>query len=432
MSITIRSKALTSALGLMTVLGAVGEARASGFQLREQSSEGLGNAFAGSTAKAYNLSTIFYNPAGMTRLEGNQIAGSATVIAPQAHFSGTNTVGATRTRGSDGGDAINDAAVGAVYGMWDARPDLKFGVAVTAPFGLRSDYEEDWVGRYHALGSSITNINVSPSLAYRVNQNLSLGAGLQVAYTKVSLSQAINMGALGLGADGKAMVEGDDIGFGGDVGLLYEFSPTTRVGLNYRSQIQHTLDGDAKFQLTATQKTILTGAGQKVNDTTASAELTTPDTVSFGIYHELSPQWAVMSDIQWTNWSTFKEVRVKYDSGRGDSVTDESWKDTFFFSVGATYTMDEHNKFHFGVAYDQSPVDTEHRTARIPDTNRYWLSGGYTYDFDKNFQANLAYTHIFADKALINELNDTTNRGLLSGSYDASVDILSASVVVKF
>lgn len=432
MSNTIRNKALTSALGLMAVLGAAGEASASGFQLREQSSEGLGNAFAGATAKAYNLSTIYYNPAGMTRLEGNQVAGSATVIMPQAHFSGSNTVGATRTSGGDGGDAINDAAVGAVYGMWDARPDLKFGMAVTAPFGLRSDYDVDWVGRYHALESAITNINVSPSVAYRINDNLSLGAALQIAYTKVRLTQAINLTTLTGGAlpgDGKGIVEGDDFGFGGDVGLLYEFSPTTRAGLNYRSQIKHTLEGDATFQATAAQKAAL---GVNLRDTTASAELTTPDTVSFGIYHELSPQWAVMSDVQWTNWSTFKEVRIKYDSGRADSVTDESWKDTWFFSLGATYTLNDHHKFHMGVAYDTSPVDDEHRTARIPDTNRYWLSGGYTYDFDKNFQVNVAYTHIFADKADINELNDSTQRGTLAGSYDASVDILSASMVWKF
>lgn len=434
MSITIRSKVLTSALGLMTVLCATGEAGAAGFQLREQSSEGLGNAFAGATAKAYNLSTIFYNPAGMTRLEGNQIAGSATVIMPVATFEGSNTLsGGTKARGGDGGDAINDAAVGAFYAMWDARPDLKFGIAVTAPFGMRSDYEEDWVGRYHALESSITNVNFTPSVAYRVNQNLSVGAGLQVAYTKVRLSQAINMASvLGAGQpDGKAIVEGDDIGFGGDVGLLYEFSPTSRIGLNYRSQIKHDLEGDATFQATATQKAV-PALALALRDTSASAALTTPDTVTFGIYHELSPQWAVMSDIQWTNWSTFKEVRIKYDSGRADSVTDESWNDTWFFSLGATYTMDDKNKFHFGVAYDQAPVGTEHRTARIPDTNRYWLSGGYTHDLSPDTQLNFAYTHIFADKADLNEHDDTSRRGNLVGSYDASVNIVSASFVMKF
>lgn len=435
MSITIRSKVLTSTLGLMTVLCAAGEAGASGFQLREQSSEGLGNAFAGSTAKAYNLSTIYYNPAGMTRLEGNQVAGSATVIMPVAKFEGTNTVtgGATpgRSTGSMGGDAINDAAVGAAFAMWDARPDLKFGIAISAPFGLRSDYEEDWVGRYHALESAITNINFSPTVAYRINDNLSIGGGAQVAYTKVRLTNALNLRALNAAlGDGKAVVEGDDIGFGGVASMLYEFSPTSRVGLNYRSQIQHTLKGDATFEVAPGTKAAL-GNPQSLRDDKATADLTTPDTVTFGIYHELSPQWAVMSDIQWTNWSTFKEVRIKFNDGRADSVTDENWHDTWFFSLGATYTMDDKNKFHFGVAYDQAPVDDQYRTARIPDSNRYWLSLGYSYDFSPNFQTNIGYTHIFADSASINEASKS-NSGNLVGSYDAYVDIISASVVMKF
>lgn len=433
MSMNIRGGTLTSVLAIIAVLGTAGEAAASGFQLREQSSEGLGNAFAGATAKAYNLSTVFYNPAGMTRLEGNQVAGSATVIMPEAKFDGTNTVSGTRTSGGMGGDAINDAAVGAVYAMWDARPDLKFGFAVTAPFGLRSDYEEDWVGRYHALESAITDINFSPSVAYRVNDKLSIGGGLQVAYTKVRLTQAINFRALTGGAlpsDGKSIVEGDDIGFGGVASMLYEFTPTTRVGLNYRSQIKHTLEGDAKFQATATQKAV-PALALALRDTSAQADLTTPDTVAFGLYHEISPQWAVMSDVQWTNWSTFKEVRIKYDSGRADSVTDESWKDTWFFSLGATYTMDEHNKFHFGVAYDQAAVGDEHRTARIPDSNRYWLSAGYTYDLNPNLSTNIGYTHIFADSASINEAS-SSGSGNLVGSYDSKVDIISASFVLKF
>lgn len=430
MSSKIRHTALTGVLGFMAALTAAEDARASGFQLREQSSEGLGNAFAGATAKAYNLSTIFYNPAGMTRLEGNQVAASGTWIAPVAQFEGTNTMAnGTRTRGSDGGDAIKDAAVGAVYAMWDARPDLKFGLAVTAPFGLRSDYNEDWVGRYHALESSITDINFSPSVAYRINENLSVGGGLQVAYTKARLSSAINLAALGAG-DGKSTVEGDDIGFGGDLGLLYEFSPTSRIGLNYRSQIKHTLEGNARFDIAPAVKNTLIALGNNVRDTDATADLTTPDTVSLGIYHELSPQWAVMSDVQWTHWSTFKELRVKYDSGRADAVTDESWHDTWFFSAGASYKLDDHNKFHFGVAYDQTPVDNEHRTARIPDSNRYWLSAGYTYELNPNFQANVGYTHIFADSASINEASSTA--GTLNGSYKAYVDIISTSLVLKF
>ena len=430
MSITIRSKVLTSTLGLMTVLCAAGEAGAAGFQLREQSSEGLGNAFAGSTAKAYNLSTIYYNPAGMTRLEGDQSAGSVTWIAPVAKFDGTNTVGSTRVSGNQGGDAIKDAAVGAAYAMWDYRPDLKFGVAITAPFGLRSEYEDGWVGRYHAVESSITNINVTPSVAYRLTDKLSIGGGVQVSYVKARLSNDINMAAI-IGAgqvDGRATIEGDDIGFGGDLGFLYEFTPQTRVGLNYRSQIKHELSGDANFTATTFQKAAL---GVNVRNTGASANLTTPDTVSLGVYHEISPQWAVMSDVQWTKWSNFKELRVSYDSGRADTVVDESWSDTWFFSLGATYTMDEKSKFHFGVAYDQSAVDDQHRTARIPDSDRYWLSLGYSYDFSPNLQTNIGYTYILGAGADINE-SSFQGSGNLVGSYDAHVNIVSASVVMKF
>jgi Long-chain fatty acid transport protein len=272
MKTTHRRTVHTGLLGLVAALGCA-EAQASGFQLREQSSEGLGNAFAGSTAKAYNLSTIYYNPAGMTRLEGNQIAGSATWIAPVARFEGgaTSPLGVART-GTMGGDAIKDAAVGAVYAMWDYRPDLKFGIAVTAPFGLRSEYEEDWVGRYHALHSGVTNINVSPSVAYRVNDRLSVGGGVQVGYVKARLTQAIDLSAAGQG-DGLATVKGDDIGYGFDLGALYEFTKTTRVGVNWRSQMSYTLEGDARYDVPA----FIAALRPDLRNIGATADLTTPD-----------------------------------------------------------------------------------------------------------------------------------------------------------
>lgn len=424
MTMITRGKALACSFGLAMTLGTAGEALASGFQLREQSSEGLGNAFAGSTAKAYNLSTIYYNPAGMTLLNGDQTAGSLTWIAPSSKFSGSNKVGAASTSGSMGGDAIKDAAVGATYAMWDYRPDLKFGIAVTAPFGLRTDYDEDWVGRYHALKSEVTNINVSPSVAYRVNNALSVGGGVQIGYVKARLTQAINLGAYG---DGQGELHGEDIGYGWDLGALYEFSPTTRMGLNWRSQMSYKLEGEATFAKPAALSSLAS-----LRNSLATADLTTPDTVSLGLYHEITPQWTVMSDVAWTKWSTFDELRIKYADGRADNVTSENWHDTWFFSVGATYKMDDKNKFHFGLAYDQAPMDDADRTARIPDTDRYWLAVGYTYDVTPNFQANVGYTHIFADKASINETSSTASAGTLTGDYTGRVDIISTSFVMKF
>ncbi|MFD2234194.1 OmpP1/FadL family transporter [Phaeospirillum tilakii] len=431
MSQIIRHPASLGVFGLLAAMSASGQAEAAGFALREQSAEALGNAYAGSTAKAYDISTIYYNPAGMARLEGSQTGGSVTWIMPTAEFDGVSTRGnGARNGGGTGGDAIMDAAVGATYALWDINPDWKLGVAVTAPFGLRSHYKSDWVGRYNALTSNITNINVSPSLSYRINEHLSIGGGPQIDYTSVTLSQAIDFRAVGAN-DGKMTVQGDSIGFGGDLGLLWEFDPTARVGLNYRSQVHHTIQGKARFEGIPTVGGLSTNPAFAYG--TAEATLTTPDTVSLGYYQDITPRWAVMSDLQWTQWSTFRTLRIEYANGRNPSVVEEHWRDTWFFSVGATYSTEDWGKFHFGTAYDQSAVKDAHRTARIPDSNRYWLSFGYSYDFSPGNQLNFGYAHLFADKANINDVSKTSlATNTLTGQYDSSVDIVSLGFNMKF
>jgi len=433
MSQIIRRQASLGVCGLLAVLSGGGQAEAAGFALREQSAEALGNAYAGSTAKALTLSTIYYNPAGMARLEGDQTAGSLTLISPQAVFNGqangTKSLGGGKgtLSGSTGDDAIIDAAVGSAFAMWDADPDIKFGVAITAPYGLRSHYKSDWVGRYSALTSNITNINISPSISYRVNDHFSIGGGPQFDYTSVTLSQALNFSAIGRN-DGKATVKGDALGVGGVFGMMWEFDPTARVGLNYRSQIHHTLQGKATFE------GIPGALSSTFSNVDAEATLTTPDSVSLGYYQEVSPQWAVMGDVQWTHWSTFRTLRIEYADGRNPSVVNEHWNDTWFFSLGATYSTEDSGKFHFGIAYDQAAVGDAHRTARIPDANRYWLSAGYSYDFSPANQLNFSYAHLFADKV---DVNETASLGALAtntltGEYNGSVDIASISFNMKF
>lgn len=440
MVVSAYRKALLGVPAALVLLGGVEQAQAAGFQLREQSSEGLGNAFAGSAAKAYNLSTIFYNPAGMTRLQGNQVGGSATWIAPVSKFSGT----ATRTRGgvtstlSGGmsGDTIDDAAVGATYMFWDYAPDLKFGLAFTAPFGLRSNYDYDWVGRYINRKSSITNMNLSPSVAYRINDRLSVGGAVQIGYTSVTLSQAIDFSGIpailgGPRSDGLGTVNGNDWGVGGDIGFLYELSPTTRVGVNWRSQISYKISGTAKFEVP--NLPAMLAASPSLRFSNASADFTSPDTVAFSLYHELTPQWALVADVDWTNWSTFKEIRIQYSDGRADKVTPMNWHDTWFFSAGVIYKLDDRQSVQLGVAYDQSAVDDEDRTAGIPETSRIWLSGGYSFNLGANQNFNLGYAHLFAEKASINQTVESgTTTYNLTGEYEGHVDIFSASYVLKF
>ena len=410
---------------MITSISAAGMASASGFQLRELSSEGVGTAMAGSTSRADNLSTIFLNPAGMMRLDTG-VQGDLTYIMPKVEFSGSGT-GPTGIpfSGGDGGDAGEDKLIPSLYGLWRISPDLAVGISVNVPFGLATKYNDDWVGRYFALESEISTVVVTPSIAWQATEQLSIGAGIQIGRADATLSRAINLSPLGL-PDAKSELTGDDTAYGFTLGALYQFTPDTRVGLSYRSRMKYTLEGDVTFSgvpsPVAAMIPTLRNAG-------ASAEVTLPDVLSLGAYHEFSPEWSGMAELSWTNWSTFRELRVSFADGRPDDVTAENWKDSWFLSVGAEYRPWEGHAFQIGLAYDQSPVPDGNRTARIPDSDRYWLSLGYAYDINAMSRLNLGYTHIFFDKV---DLAEESSAGSLSGRYSGSADIVSASIQFRF
>ena len=402
-----------------------GPAGAAGFQLRELSADGVGTALAGSSSRAEDLSTIYLNPAGMTRL-GTGVQADLTYVMPRIEFfgSGAGPDGVPFTGGA-GGDAGEDVLVPALYGLWAFGSGLSAGLSLNVPFGLATRYDDGWVGRYFALESEIQNMVLTPSIAWKATEHLSLGAGLQIGRADATLSRAINLSALGL-PDATTKLTGDDFGYGFTLGALYEFTPTSRVGLTYRSRIDYTLEGDARFYGVPEAVAALIPT---LNDTGASAKVTTPDVLSLGAYHEFGPKWSGMAELSWTNWSTFRELRVAFDDGRPDDVTPENWEDSWFFSLGAEYRPWENHAFQAGIAYDESPVPEDTRTARIPDADRYWASLGYAYDFAPGRRLNLGYTHIFFDKV---ELAESTDSGTLSGEYSGSADIVSASVQFRF
>lgn len=406
-----------------------GAAHASGFQLREQSADAMGNAIAGSTAKADDLSTLFYNPAGMARLTGNQAGAGVAWIAPTSRFSGGATAGGAPVAGSDGGDHARSTAVGSAYVLWDMAPDWRLGIAVVSPFGMRSDYAEDWVGRYQALDTRLTTLNASPSIAYRVNDSLSVAAGLQIAYIDAVETNAINFGAVVPGAgDGVFRVSGDDVALGWTASLLYQFSPASRLGLSYRSSVRHPIRGQAQFQGVPAA---LAGT-RTFADSATDVVITLPDTATLGLYHDLSPQWAVMSDVSWTRWSVFRDLRLGFDSGAPDLVDPQNWHDTWFLSLGVTYRPEEHLSLHAGAAYDRAAVGDQFRNARLPDADRYWLSLGIGYEPSPRHRLSLAYTHIFADSVAIDHTAADPLGGRLTGSYDSHVDVVSASYTLRF
>jgi len=380
-----------------------GSAAASGFALIEQSASGMGNAFAGGAAIADDASTVFFNPAGMSRLEGKQIAIAAHAITPSAKY--TSSAGVP-----SGGDAGSTAVVPNGYFVMEMKPDLRFGLGINAPFGLETNYDPNWAGKQQAIKSKIETVNVNPSLSYRVNDALSIGAGLDYQHIKGELSQ--DQG----GAIGIADIQGTDNAWGYNLGALYNVNPTTRIGVAYRSAISYTLSG--------TVTTSLPFANGPV-----TLDIKLPDSWSFSGFHQYSDKWDVMADVTWTGWSTFKQVKIVDATGATISNTPENWKDTLRVAVGATYHYNRQCLARVGLAYDQAPVPDAFRTARIPDNNRTWLAFGGQYKPSVASAIDVGYAHLFISDSTINQ---PTPAPALVGTYKNKVDILSVQYTYSF
>ncbi|MDE2117859.1 MAG: outer membrane protein transport protein, partial [Betaproteobacteria bacterium] len=266
-----------------------GTAAASGFALIEQSASGLGNAYAGGAASAEDASTIFYNPAGMSRLSGKQIAVAVNAIKPSAKFSDTGSaLPAPRPLNGNGGDAGSLGLVPNAYFSMEATPAMHVGLGINAPFGLQTQYDANWIGRFQAIKSKIETINLNPSVSYKLNDAVSIGAGLNYQRITGELTSAVNL----VVAEGASSVTGSDAAWGFDLGAMFNVSPQTRVGVAYRSRIKYNINGSVVF----------TGGVPAANGPITLA-ITTPDSFSASAFHQLSDKWDIMGDASWTGWS---------------------------------------------------------------------------------------------------------------------------------
>jgi long-chain fatty acid transport protein len=423
------------------------QASAGGFILFEQSVKGLGNAFAGGSAEAEDASTVFNNPAGLTRLSGNQFEVGANYIAPHAKFHNNGSklspaIAPLALTGGDGGDGGEPAVTPNLYYAQEFSRRLHAGIGITVPFGLETKYDRNWVGRYHAVDSEVLTIDINPSVAYRVNPWLSIGGGVSAQHIDAKLTNAVDFGTIGAigGAptvpqslDGYAVIKADDWGWRWNIGVLAEPSETLRFGLAYRSDIDYKLTGHANFDTPAGAQSIAAGAG--LVDTGAHADITLPGHASLSAYWRFHPKWALMGDIFWTHWSSFKELLIKLDTGTDVRLTTD-WEDTFRYALGLTYYYDPAWTFRVGAAYDETPIpNAARRSPRIPGNDRIWATVGTTYRFSDRIGLDLAYAHLFVDDPEINKTGlDTEDitRGALKGSFDASVDIFSVQVSTTF
>ena len=444
-------------LATLLLLGFQNTLQASGFALIEMNASGQGNAYAGAAVGTNNASTIFFNPAGMMNLEGEQLSIAAHVVAPSADFDNDGSsrpaapgfpAGPLTGGDDDGGDT---AVIPNFYWVKPIDDNMSFGLGVNAPFGLKTEYDDDWVGRYHGILSDLKTLNFNPSLGYRVDDKLSVGVGLNLMVAKVDLTSAVDFGTICVtatpvcgaagvtpqGADGKAELDGDnydDLAWGFNFGLQYLLTKQTTIGVAYRSEVDIEVDGDADFKLPnnpVVQSVI--GLSPAFVDTGLKADVTLPESFSISLAHQVD-RFTWLADATWTGWSSFDELRIKYDNpAQPDSLTTEDWDDSMRYSVGLDYQYSDSLVLRTGLALDESPVPSaERRTPRLPGDDRTWLSFGFTYMLDNTMTIDVGYSHLFVDDAKINNTLEVEAipplNATLTGEYEADVDILSAQL----
>ncbi|MEO8543172.1 MAG: outer membrane protein transport protein [Burkholderiaceae bacterium] len=455
---------------VVSMLAAGVAAQAAGFQLNETSGSGLGNAFAGGAAAAEDASTLWSNVAGMSRLGSAQVAGTLHLITPSLKFHNVgSTPASSQGLGGSGGDAGALAAVPNFYVTKPIDSQLSIGLGVTAPWGLVTEYDAGWSGRFQALKSSIETINLNPSVSWKVNDRLAIGLGLnaqhikaeftnQVNYSGALLSAAVRNGiapgsagfnavaASTAGLESFARIKGTDNATGWNAGVLWQLDDNSRIGAQYRSPVKYRINGTATF----TNPTLAAGApavagllAAGVNaaalfDTRISSNVKIPAVVNLSYFTRVNERWDMMADAQWTEWSSIQNLTFVRADGTVLSSTPENFRNTWKLGVGANYRYNPKWMFRGGLALDRSPVQARYRTPRLPDSDRIWLTFGTQYLFNPNLKLDLGAAYVFARNASINangNENDPTAalaNGLLNGNYKSHVTIFSAQLTYAF
>lgn len=410
-------------------------AAAVGFELLEQSAESQGASHAGTAARADDPSMLFFNPASMGSLPGNQVAISFTLIAPSAHqdrasLRASSAIGGFPLSGTSNYDTATNAVVPTFYGIVQVAPDWHVGLSVTAPFGLTTQNSPTSVARYWGLTSQLVTTDVTPAVSWNPVPNLSIGAGLIIEMASARLSNAVDFGSIlaELGApvlpgsrDGVSTLKGSDTALGWQIGAVYQPRLGTRVGIDYRSTIYHRLTGSTTFENVPLPLTI----SPAFTSQAASAELAVPGNLTVGLTQDVGA-FTLLLGATWTQWSVFRNLNVVY--GPTVNTTVENWHDTATVSAGADYHLNEQWTLRGGVAWDQTPVPDSTRSPRLPDGNRYWLSVGATWHVTPAVAISAAYSHIFVDGAtvaLVDPGPDSPNflRGTVNATYTNHIDI---------
>ncbi len=439
---------LNRIVACLLVLTSIEYTKAAGIAVLEQSVQGLGNAYSGGTAGGEDISTIFYNPAGLSEYAGTDIISGGHFAIPKIRFKGDSSSDSLNRplTGGSGGNAADNVVIPNLYLATDLTGPLRFGLGITVPFGLGARYDKNWQGRYEAIDSQLKTIDINPAIAYALNDKISLGFGLSAQYIDIELTNALDFGSICFGqleaatcsqiglspqsADGQVKLEADGWSWGYNAGVLLKPFPGFRLGIAYRSKIDHKVKGDASFQVPdSAQPLTATGA---FKNTDIKAESYLPASLSIGAIYEPDQEWAMLLDVTWTQWNKLEKLTTQFDNpAQPASTLNLDFKNTIRASLGLTYHINPAWSIRSGFAYDESPIrNARSRTFRIPDSDRYWLTIGLGYRHNSNLKFNLAYAHIFIKDGRIERQNAFGHS--IQGRIESQIDIASAELQWTF
>ncbi|PWB32830.1 Long-chain fatty acid transport protein [Pseudomonas sp. SDI] len=405
---------------------------ASGFALNEQSVSGMGTGFAGRSSSADDASTVFGNPAGMSRLKREQVTvGGAAIIAKTNIKNGRGTFG-----GSNDGDMVPTVGVPMGYYVKPIDEHWAFGIGMYAPFGLVTDYEKGFAGRYFGSKSHVQVVTLQPTVSYAFNDKVSIGFGPTINRIEGTLeSAALNRASLGRD-DGKVKISGDDTAVGYNIGVMVQATDSTRLGLTYHSMVDYKLEG----------KTQVRGSGFGPFDAAkfdASLKIKTPESVDFSVTHELDENWTLYAGSTWTRWSRLEAITVNNEGvpaalrpTLGQISEEQNWHDTWAHAIGAAYKVNKEWTLRAGFSVDQAPTNNQNRSPRIPTGDRKAISLGAGWSPNDDMTIDVAYSYLWEEDAKINQSTSPTDPAHFKGSYSAkyqnSAHGLGASLTYRF
>ncbi|AEY02085.1 long-chain fatty acid transport protein [Oceanimonas sp. GK1] len=400
-------KTLTLSVLATSAAMATGLAHSAAFQLAEQSTSGLGRAYAGEGAAADNAAVLGRNPAAMTLFHRPALSAGAVYVNPEIDVEGKPTqqqaAGASQAGlPTQSNDIADDAVVPFFYYVQPINAQWAAGIGAFTNYGLSTSYQDNHYAGPVAGKTALTTLNLNPNIAYRMNRHLSLGAGFNAVYADAELIRHKGIASLqpppqgfgGNATDEVARLVGDDWGYGWNIGLLLEADEHNRWALTYRSEIDLTMAGD------------YSGINTGGQPTPATLDLTLPAIAELSGFHQVNPEWALHYGLMWTEWSSFEELKAISNDPRCTPdcfQKDEKFKNSWRVSAGVTHLMNDQWILRGGLAYDQSPVPAATRSISIPDVDRTWYTLGATFAVNQALSLDAALAFLHGGQVEVNE-----------------------------